>query len=77
MDRPMGPAAQGLLGPHLRLCRLQEGQRILLQLSTWAATLVTSLWTHFQEHVTALEPLPTLPPYRMPTCTTQSPQPRP
>ena len=55
------PQHRALLGPHLRLCKLQEGQRILLQLSIWAATSVTTLWTHFQEHVAALEPLPTLP----------------
>ena len=37
------PQQRALLGPHLRLCKLQEGQRILLQLSTWAATRVTTL----------------------------------
>ena len=55
------PQHRTLLGPHLRLCTLNEGQRILLQLSTWAAQRVPELWTYFQEHAEALEPLPTLP----------------
>ena len=55
------PQQRALLGPHLRLCTLKEGQRILLQLCTWAATQVPTLWTHFQEHAEALEPLPNLP----------------
>ena len=58
----MNPAAPGPPRPtRLRRCTLQEGQRILLQLSTWAATRVPLLWNHFQEHAAALEPLPTLP----------------
>ena len=40
---------------------LKEGQRILLNISTWATQGVTTLWTHFKEHVHDLEPLPTLP----------------
>ena len=54
------PQQRALLGPHLRLCKLKDGQRILLQLSTWAASQVPTLWAQFQEHVEALEPLPTL-----------------
>ena len=54
------PQQRALLGPHLRRCRLKDGQRILLQLSTWAASQVPTLWAQFQEHVDALVPLPTL-----------------
>ena len=54
------PQQRALLGPHLRRCTLREGQRILQHLSTWAATRVPVLWTHFQEHAEALRPLPTL-----------------
>ena len=61
MDRPLDSQHQALLSPHLRLCTLKEGQRILLNISTWATTGVTALWTHFKEHVQDLEPLPTPP----------------
>ena len=49
------------LSPHLRLCTLKEGQRILLLLSTWATAGVSTLWTHFKEHVQDLDPLPIRP----------------
>ena len=52
---------RALLSPHLRLCTHKEGQRILLNISTWTTSGVTTLWTHFKEHVQDLEPLPTLP----------------
>ena len=55
------PLHRSLLSPHLRLCTLKEGQRTLLHISTWATTGVTTLWSHFKEHVHALDPLPTLP----------------
>ena len=55
------PHHRALLSPHLRLCTLQEGQRTLLLISTWATTGVTTLWSHFQEHVQDFEPLATLP----------------
>ena len=55
------PHHRALLSPHLRLCTLQEGQRTLLLLSTWATTGVTTLWSHFKEHIHDLKPLPTLP----------------
>ena len=34
---------------------------MLLNISTWATTGVTTLWTYFEEHVHDLEPLPPLP----------------
>ena len=55
------PQHRALLSPHLHLCTLKEGQRILLLLSTWATTGVITLWNHFKEHAHDLEPLATLP----------------
>ena len=54
------PQHRALIGPHLRLCSLKEGQHTLLHISTWAAKGVPTLWTHFKERVHDLEPLPTL-----------------
>ena len=54
------PRHRELLGPHLHLCSLKQGQRILLYISTWATASVTTLWTYFKEHGQDQELLPPL-----------------
>ena len=55
------PQQRAHLSPHLHRCTLKDGQRILLLLSTWAATGVSTLWSHFKEHTKDSEPMSILP----------------
>ena len=55
------PRHRALLGPHLQLCSLKEGQRILLAISSWATGGVIALWEHIKDHLAAQEPLHPLP----------------